>query len=287
MKKTLIMLLITMLMLVSGCQSKETTTKPDSKERIISLIPSNTEILYELGVYKEIVGVSTVDNYPEQVNDKEKFDGMKLDYESILKVKPTMVFAHQSMAKAQEKTLQKLKDKGIKVITVTDANSFEGLYESIEQIAKATGKETEGKIIIKDLKKQIKEIAIKYRKDVKGKKVFIEVSSNPDIYTGGNHTLMNELLKELGAVNIFSGIEGYQAVSTEAIVKKNPDIIISSSGIPEKNLIKEVKSRNGFSTVSAVKNNHIHRVNEDLVSRPGPRIAQGMEAIAKTIAHEK
>ncbi|WP_414048829.1 heme/hemin ABC transporter substrate-binding protein [Macrococcus animalis] len=287
MKKNLFMLFITIIMITTGCNSIENSQETKETQRIISLIPSNTEILYELGVYKEIIGVSTSDNYPQQVKDKEKFDGMKLDYESILRAKPTMIFAHESMEKAQEKTLKKLRSKGIKVVVVNDATSFEGLYESIEQIAVATGKQAEGKALIEDLKKQVKEIAIKYQKHVKDKRILIEVSSNPDIYTGGNHTLMNDLLKQLGAVNIFSGIEGYQAVSMEAIVKSNPDIILSTSEISNQDLMKEVKSRNGFSKVKAVKNNQIHAVNADLVSRPGPRIAQGMEEIAKVIAHEK
>ncbi|QRN50775.1 heme/hemin ABC transporter substrate-binding protein [Macrococcoides bohemicum] len=287
MKKTLFILLMTILFIVSGCNTTDKVQQSDSQERIISLIPSNTEILYDLGVYKEIIGVSTVDDYPKQVKDKEKFDGMKLDYEAILKAKPTIVFAHQSMEKAQEKTLQKLKSKGIKVVVVHDANSFDALYKSIEQIASVTHKEAEGKAMIKDIKRQIQETAIKYKKDVQGKKVFLEISSHPDIYTGGNHTLMNDLLKQLGAVNIFSGIEGYQAVSTEAIVKKNPDIIISTSGLSNKALIKEVKSRNGFKHVEAVKQNQIYAVDPDTVSRPGPRIAQGMETIAQAIANEK
>lgn len=287
MNKLLMTLCLALILMIAGCSSTTKTEETPSKERIISLMPSNTEILYDLGANNEIIGVSTEDDYPEQVNEKEKFDGMKLDYEALLKAKPTMIFAHESMEKAQEKTLKKLKDKGIKVIVVNDADSFDGLYESISQIAKATDKQAEGKVLIEDMKRQIKEIAISYKDRVKGKKVFLEISQNPDIYTGGNHTLMNDLLKQLGVINIFSGIEGYQAVSTEAIVKKNPDIIISTSGVPEKELDKLVKKRNGFSNVGAVKHNHIHAVDPDTVSRPGPRIAQGMETIAKAIAHEK
>ncbi|MGK0576136.1 heme/hemin ABC transporter substrate-binding protein [Macrococcus capreoli] len=285
--KRSILILFMLMMVIAGCGNKAVVKQDKSEERIISLIPSNTEILYALGLGKEIIGVSTVDDYPKQVEDKEKFDGMKLDYEALLKAKPTMVFAHESMEKAQEKTLQKLKDKGIKVIIVSDASSFDGLYQSIGQIAKATHKEQQGQTLIEDIKKQVKATTDKYKQTIAGKKVFIEVSSNPDIYTGGNHTLMNDLLNQLGAQNIFSGVEGYQAVSAEAIVKKNPDIIISTSEMPEKELIKVVKSRNGFSDVNAVKHNQIFAVDPDTVSRPGPRIAQGMEAIAKVILNEK
>ncbi|MGK0554744.1 ABC transporter substrate-binding protein [Macrococcus capreoli] len=285
--KRSILILFMLMMVIAGCGNKAVVKQDKSEERIISLIPSNTEILYALGLGKEIIGVSTVDDYPKQVEDKEKFDGMKLDYEALLKAKPTMVFAHESMEKAQEKTLQKLKDKGIKVIIVSDASSFDGLYQSIGQIAKATHKEQQGQTLIEDIKKQVKATTDKYKQTIAGKKVFIEVSSNPDIYTGGNHTLMNDLLNQLGAQNIFSGVEGYQVVSAEAIVKKNPDIIISTSEMPEKELIKVVKSRNGFSDVNAVKHNQIFAVDPDTVSRPGPRIAQGMEAIAKVILNEK
>ncbi|WP_414054744.1 ABC transporter substrate-binding protein [Macrococcus equi] len=285
MKKTLFVMMLILLVILSGCNAKKEHS--DSQQRIISLIPSNTEILYALGLDKEIIGVSTVDNYPKQVKDKEKFDGMKLDYEAVLKAKPTMVFAHESMEQAQEKTIKKLKSKRIKVIVVHDANSFDTLYQSITQVAHATHKEAKGKALISDMKQQVKEIAGKYKDVIHGKKVFLEMSSHPDIYTGGNHTLMNDLLKQLGAENIFSGIEGYQAVSAEAIVKKNPDIIISTSGSSQKELEKEVKARNGFNHVKAVTDNQVHAINPDTVSRPGPRIAQGMETIAKAVADEK
>ncbi|MCE4957768.1 ABC transporter substrate-binding protein [Macrococcoides caseolyticum] len=286
MKQRIFLFVLIFLLLLTGCNGNETSKKSESKTRIISLIPSNTEILYELGLYKEMIGVSTVDDYPKQVEEKEKFDGMKLDYEALLKAKPTMIFAHESMAKSQEKTLKKLRSKGIKVIVVNDADSFDALYESIRQIAQATNKEAQGDTLIKDMKRQIKETTLKYKHKVSGKKVFVEISSQPEIYTAGNHTLINDVLKQLGADNIFSGIEGYQAVSTEAIVKKNPDVIVSISGASNKDLKQEIKTRNGFNKVNAVNNNHIHAIDPNIVSRPGPRVAQGMEVLAKAIADE-
>lgn len=287
MYKSLALITSLVMLLFIGCQNAKPAKHNEQQERIISLIPSNTEILYQLGVSNQLVGVSTLDDYPKEIQHIEKFDGMKLDYEEILKAEPTIIFAHESMAKAQEKTLQKFKDKGIKVVIVNNAESLNGLYESIHQIAKTVHKQQEAKTLTRDIKRQIDEIAIKYKDKLHNKKVMIEVSSKPDIYTSGNNTLLNDLIEKLGCKNAFSGIEGYQAVNVEAIVQNNPDVILSTNATSNQEFQREVASRNGFRHISAVQQKQVFAVDANLVSRPGPRVAQGMELIAKAIANEK
>ena len=277
-----IITLLVMVFLLAACNQQSS----EPKERIISLMPSNTEILYALGVGKQIVGVSSVDDYPEDVKKIKKFDAMNINYEAILKAKPTMVFTHESMAIAQEKTMKKLAKKGIKVIVVSDTKSIDTIGKSINQIAKAVHKEEAGKDLTKKINQDVKTVVDKYKAKTKDKSVFIEVSSNPSIYTGGSDTLFDSMLTKLSAKNTFHDIKGWQSVNQEAIIKKNPDVLITTSGISTKAYQKEISKRPGFESIKAVQDNHVVAVNDDLISRPGPRIAKGLEQVAKAIAEK-
>lgn len=267
------------LFLLTGCtgQTNETT-----EERIISLMPSNTEILYALGMGDEMVGVSTVDDYPKAVEHVEKFDAMQLNYEALLKAKPTLIFAHESMT-SQEKLLKHLSDKGIKVVTVKDAQNFDEMYASIDQIGKAVHKEKEADQLEAKIKEDIKQVIDKYHKKLSGKKVLVEVSPAPEIYTGGKGTMFDDMIHQLGSVNVFHDINGWQPVNSEAIIKRNPDVIIATSDLSDEVYKASVEKRGGFSNLNAVKHGAVYTIDADAISRPGPRIAQGLKELAETI----
>lgn len=274
-----ILFLFMTLFLLTGCtgQTNETT-----EERIISLMPSNTEILYALGMGDEMVGVSTVDDYPKAVEHVEKFDAMQLNYEALLKAKPTLIFAHESMT-SQEKLLKRLSDKGIKVVTVKDAQNFEEIYACIDQIGKAVHKEKEANQLEAKIKEDIKQVIDKYHKKLSGKKVLVEVSPAPEIYTGGKGTMFDDMIHQLGSVNVFHDINGWQPVNSEAIIKRNPDVIIATSDLSDEAYKASVEKRGGFSNLNAVKHGAVYTIDADMISRPGPRIAQGLKELAETI----
>lgn len=280
--KRIITLLIALLVL-SGCNTQTNETK---QERIISLMPSNTEILYALGMKDEMIGVSTVDDFPISVKKLKQFDAMKLNYEALLKAKPTIIFAHESM-KSQEKVLKRLSEKGIKVVTVKDAQNFNEMYASIEQIGLAVKKEKEADKLEDKIKKEIDDVVNIYSKKLSGKKVMIEVSPTPDIYTGGKDTMFDEMILKLGSVNVFHDIKGWQPVNSEAIIKRNPDVIIATSDMTDKEYRESVGKRGGFSNVNAVKQGAVYTIEADYISRPGPRIAKGLKELAETIDEAK
>lgn len=268
------------IVIFTGCSQQPANEKTD--ERIISLMPSNTEILYKLGLGKHVVGVTTVDDYPAQVKKKEKFDSMNLNKEQLLKAEPTIIFAHESARPQQEKVLGYLQKKGIKVVYVKDAETLQQIDDSIMQIAQAASVEQKGQKLSDDINQSIQHIKKQYHH--LNKKVFIEVSSEPDIYTGGSGTLFDDMLTKLGAENAFHDVKGWQAVSKESIVKADPDVMISTSN-PTDDYRQLVKKRSGFSRVSAVQSRQVDGIDSDLISRPGPRIAEGFEALAKAIQH--
>lgn len=285
-------LLFAAIIVLSGCQSntdnEKNEAKQESKEkveykRIISLIPSNTEILYELGLGDKVVGVSTVDDYPKDVKDKKQFDAFKLDTEALMKAKPDLILAHESNKSTQEKDLKKLTDAGVKVVYIDDANSINEMYQTFKQVGKVTGKEKEANKLVDKVKNDIEKVKKDIPEDKQGKQVFMEISSQPDIYTSGKNTFYDDMLTSIKAKNVFHDEEGWIKTDKESILKRNPDVMITTSGQSEEEYKKLNNNRDGFDQVNAVKNDSVYALNADKISRPGPRLAEGLEELAAKI----
>ncbi|WP_408006351.1 ABC transporter substrate-binding protein [Pseudalkalibacillus sp. A8] len=258
----------------------------EQPERIVSLIPSNTEIAYELGLGEEIVGVSDFDNYPEDTADKEKIGGQELNIEKIISLKPDLVLAHASSAHNSTEGLQQLKDAGIPVLVVNEAQNFDQVYESIEMIGKAAGKQQEAGQIVSEMKEEIEAIKEKAQSISEKKSVFIEVSPAPDIYTPGKNTFMDEMLSIINAENAAGDLEGWAKIDQEAVVEKNPDVIITTYGYYTENAAEQVLSRDGWKDITAIKEKQVYDVHSDLVARSGPRLVEGVEEVAKAVYPE-
>ncbi|WP_210617072.1 ABC transporter substrate-binding protein [Mammaliicoccus lentus] len=285
-------LLFAAMIVLSGCQSntdnEKNKAKQESKEkveykRIISLIPSNTEILYELGLGDKIVGVSTVDDYPKDVKDKKQFDAFKLDTEALMKAKPDLILAHESNKSTQEKDLKKLTDAGVKVVYIDDANSIKEMYQTFKQVGKVTGKEKEANKLVDKVKNDIEKVKKDIPEDKQGKQVFMEISSQPDIYTSGKNTFYDDMLTSIKAKNVFHDEEGWIKTDKESILKRNPDVMITTSGQSKEEYKKLNNNRDGFGQVNAVKNDSVYALNADKISRPGPRLAEGLKELADKI----
>ncbi|OKO92571.1 ABC transporter substrate-binding protein [Geobacillus proteiniphilus] len=258
---------------------QDVTIKAEPK-KIVSLIPSNTEIAYALGLGEKIVGVSDFDNYPEDVKTKTKIGGMEFNVEKIISLKPDLVLAHASSAHNSRDGLKQLKDAGITVLVVNDAKSFDDVYASIELIGKATGTTDKAKQVINDMKEKLAQIQEKAKQIPADKQanVWIEVSPPPQLYTAGKGTFMDEMLQVISAKNVAGSLEGWPMVTEEKAVAYKPDVIITTYGGA-----KQVLARTAWKDVPAVKNKRVYDVNSDLVSRPGPRLAEGVEELAKAI----
>ncbi len=295
-KKLWILLSLVMLILVACGQNdqdrqedkqsnqSDSNSKEHSYKRIVSLMPSNTEILYELGLGKDVVGVSTVDDYPKDVKKgKEQFDTMNLNKEALLKVKPDLILAHESQKGTSKKVLDSLEKNGVKVVYVKDAQSLDQTYETFKQIGKVTGREHEANELVDETKHNVEKVIKSVPRHHRSQSVFMEVSSKPEIYTAGKHTFFDDMLAQLDAKNSFSNIEGWKPVDKESIIKKNPDILISTEGLSKSDYYKVIKKRDGFRQIKAVKNGRIETVDGDEISRPGPRIDEGVKQLRDAI----
>ena len=292
MKSKLWIVICALIVVLAACgqdanhsSNNKDTEKSDKKyHRIISLIPSNTEILYRLGIGEDIVGVSTVDDYPKDVKKgKEQFDAMNLNKEELIKAKPDLISAHESQKNSAGKVLKSLKDKGVKVVYVKDAQSIDETYDTFKSIGQLTDREKQAKELVDETKHNVEKIINSVPKHHKKQEVFMEVSSKPDIYTAGKDTFFNDMLEKLDAKNSFDDVKGWKSVSKESIIKRNPDILISTEGKSKSDYIEMIKKRGGFDKINAVKNTRIETVDGDEVSRPGPRIDEGLKDLRDDI----
>jgi iron complex transport system substrate-binding protein len=266
---------------------EEVTIKSEPK-KIVSLIPSNTEIAYELGLGEKIVGVSDFDNYPEDVKNKEKIGGLEFNVEKVISLQPDLVLAHSSNASSSKDGLQQLKDAGITVLVVHDAKTFEDVYKSIELIGKATGTTKKAEEIIENMKTKFADIQEKAKaiKEEEKVTVWVEVSPAPELYTAGKGTFIHDMLEMISAKNAAGDQEGWPMFTEEKAVALNPDVIVTTYGYYVQNAAEQVIARPAWKDVPAVKNKRVYDVHSDLVTRPGPRLVEGVEELAKVIYPE-
>jgi iron complex transport system substrate-binding protein len=254
-------------------------------EKIVSLIPSNTEIAFALGLGEQVVGVSDFDNYPEEAQAKEKIGGMEINIEKIISLQPNLVLAHASAMNGTE-GLQQLRDAGLTVLVINDAQKFEQIYDSIAMIGKATGENKKADELIKSMQDKLAEIKAKAAEIKEKKKVFVEVSPAPEVFTTGKNTFMDDMITLINAENIANDQEGWIKIDQEVMIERNPDVIITTYGFYTENAAEQVLSRQGWENVNAIKNKQVIDVDSDRVTRSGPRIVEGVEDLAKAVYPE-
>lgn len=252
-------------------------------EKIISLQPSNTEILFELGFGDKIVGATEYDLYPEEAKKIERVsDSVKTNNERIIELNPDVVFAYTI---GGEEQMEQLENAGIKVFVIKTATSIEDIYSDIKQIAEVMGVKEKGEEVVENIKSQLASIQEKTSQLKEKKKVYFEIAPAPDIWSIGSKTFQQEIIEIAGVENIYKDQEGWFAVTEEDIINKNPDAIVTTVNYTE-DPKQEILSRAGWNTITAVKNEDVHLLNGDILDRPGPRIAQAAEQIAKSIYPE-
>ncbi|XKE94120.1 ABC transporter substrate-binding protein [Metaplanococcus flavidus] len=258
----------------------------EEPQAIVSMIPSNTEIAYELGLGEKIVGVSDFDNYPEETADVEKIGGQEFNVEKIISLEPDLVLAHESGLGMGTEGLQQLTDAGLTVFVVDNAESFEEVYDTITVIGQATGSTEEANALVEEMEVQVEEISEQASNVEESKSVFVEVGSDPEIYTTGSGTFMHEMLELINAENVAGDQEGWVSMDPEAIVAADPDVIVTTEGGYIENAEEAIKSRSGFAEVTAVEEDAVYSIDSDAVTRSGPRLTEGLLELARSVYPE-
>ncbi|HHW38131.1 MAG TPA: ABC transporter substrate-binding protein [Bacillales bacterium] len=255
--------------------------------RIVSLMPSNTEIAFALGVGNEVVGVTDWDNYPEEVLEIEKVGGLDYNVEKVLALEPDLVLANASRM-SNEQGYQQLQSVGVPVVVVPNATSFDEVYDSISLIGKAIGADAKATEIISTMKEKLEKIKEQASaiSDEEKKMVWVEVQPEPDLYTTGKGTFMDDMLTLINAKNAAGDYKGWVKFTEEDALLLNPDVIVVTYGFYVDNPTEKVYSRPAWKDVPAVKNGQVFEVDADKTNRSGPRLVEGVEELASVIYPE-
>ncbi|MDX8359775.1 ABC transporter substrate-binding protein [Cytobacillus sp. IB215316] len=260
-------------------------TIEEEPQAIVSLIPSNTEIAFALGLGDKMVGVGDWADYPPEVADIARVGGTEFNVEKVISLNPDVVLAHASSAHSSTEGLQQLRDAGINVVVVNNATSFKAVYDSIKMIGVVTGTEENADKIISDMTEKLNLIKEKSAeiKEADQKVVWIEISQAPDLFTTGKGTFMHEMLEAIGAINAAGDQEGWPQFTEEDAVLLKPDVIVITYGYYVDNAVDQVLARDAWQEVPAVKNKLVFDINSNLVTRSGPRLIEGVEELAKAV----
>jgi len=253
---------------------------PEQPQRIISTAPSNTEIIFTLGLEGKLVGRSEFCNFPEKAKDIESIGKMSpLNLEKIISLNPDLILSYGGF---QLKDIPRIRELRLNVLVV-QSETLQEMIHGIKLIAQACGMPEKGEELSSQMQERINKVNYQVMASSKKKpKVF--VGSNFDtIYSPGKDTLFHELITLAGGENIVGHLQGWSKISPELVAEKEPDIIIVPSGImnPEEisKIKKDITNHPGWSNIPAIKNNQIFAVNEDLFYRAGPRLVDGLELL--------
>lgn len=284
------------MMIFVGCSSKPTTmqdregnefTVPAEVNTIISTAPSNTEVLIGLGLADKLVAVDKYSADIEGVSeDLPKIDFRNPDAEAIIALNPDIVIASGHNKAGDEDPFALIKEAGIPVAYIPSSYSIDGIYGDIEFIASLTDTEKEGKELVNSMKKEVE--AIKAIGDtIQDKKnVYFEIGAGSGLYTFGNETFLNEMIETIGATNIFGEENSWITVTPEAVIDGNPDVILANTpGTNESGLtaIEDIVSREGWDTITAVKNGDVYQIDKNSSSRASQNIIKALKEMAKAV----
>lgn len=252
-------------------------------KRIISLAPNITEILFALNLDSEIIGITDVCDFPEQVKEKYRIGrAIYPNVEEILSLKPDLILAVDGVTGSVG--IQELLRLGLPVVTLRP-RMINLLVEDIHLIGRLTNHEKEAKRLASGILRQVKEIEDKTR-DLEPVSVLYLIWHDP-MMTVGPDTFIGEIITRAGGRMIGKDLGlGYFRLGMEAVLLFNPEVIIIGDEIGAKNIEVQRQYWKRWSTIRAVRNNRIHFINADLVHRPGPRISEGMAVFAKLLHPE-
>ena len=241
-------------------------------ERIVSLAPSNTEILFSLGLGSKIVGVTTACDFPAEAKAIDKVGDYNINIEAVVAKRPDLVVA---VADLQMPVIQKLRELKLKVIAV-NPRTLEEVFHAIGVIGDASGAGDVARKIVDGLRARVAAVELKAATIPADSRprVFVEIWNDP-LMTAGAGTFVDDLVRRAGGRNIVGHIDGWPQISPETVISAHTDVIILTCFNRA-----EVMARREWRKVPAVEEGRVFEIHPDLIVRPGPRLVDGLEALA-------
>jgi iron complex transport system substrate-binding protein len=256
-------------------------------EKIISLAPSNTEILYALDAGSQLIGRDSFSNFPPEAENLTDIGGPSFgnNMELITNLQPDLILAAEINTQEQVAEFEKL---GLSVFYLNNPKDLSGLYTNLITVGKLTGREKEAAKLVESLKLREDAVNKKISLATTSPKVFYEVDGTDPAkpWTTGPGTFIDTMIKQAGGVNVGAGLPiQWAQISQEELILQNPEIILLGDH-KFGTTAEQVASRPGWKIIKALQDNRVLPFDDDLASRPGPRLIDGLEALAKAIHPE-
>ena len=254
---------------------------------IVSLSPSNTELLYAVGAGEQVVGRDAFSDYPEEVSSLPDIGGGYSEYnlELLISLDPDLVLAAEINT---AELVQSIEDLGIPVFYISNPIVLEDLYETIENVGILTGNKEKAQEVIEDAIARVTAVETAVAEVETIPTVFYELDASDPTkpYTPGPNTFYSTLISMAGGKNVGDALStSWAQISLEELLIQDPDIILlgdSLYGIS----VESVAEREGWSSLSAVVNGNVLPFDDNLLSRPGPRLIDGLEELARVLHPE-
>jgi iron complex transport system substrate-binding protein len=257
-------------------------------QRIVSLSPAITESLFALGASDQIVGRDTLSDFPEQAKSIIEVGGGfgELNIEAILSQAPDLVLVSALTPPEQSQALQ---DAGLTVFTMGNPKNFDGLYGDLITLAKLSGHETAADQLIAGLKQRVATVQAKLSQVNQRPLVFYEIdATDPNaVWTAGPGSIIDTLITMAGGKNLGATLaDEWVQISLEELISRDPDLILLGDAYWGGVTVESVGNRSGWQTLKAVQNAKVYPFDDNLISRPGPRLVDGLETLAQLLHPE-
>jgi len=246
-------------------------------QRIVSLAPSNTEILFALGLGDKVVGVTDWCDYPPEALEKEKVGSYDTpDIEKIVALNPDLVLVAYGTTMD---VINSLVGLGLTVFGIKSTD-LDDVLNDIRTVGEITGKKAEANALTSEMESRIEAVTSETSELEERPRVFYIVWHDP-LWTAGSETFIHELIEKAGGVNICQNLTGYTTISIEEVVARNPEVIITSEWSFE-----WAQNETLLQGTNASQSGRIYQGDDDLVQRSGPRLVEGLEWFAYFIHPE-
>lgn len=248
-------------------------------QRIVSLSPTYTEVVYALGKGAQLVGRTDYCDYPAQTKDVVSVGSMtKPSVEKIVELNPDLIL----VSFMEQEVVDQIEKSGAKVVQILTGNTIDGSYKNMEEIGCLLNANAQAKTLTETIQTDIAAVAAKVKDAAPVSIYYVAGFGKNGDYTAGGDTFLHELITLAGGDNIAKDVQGWN-FTTEKLAEKDPQYIVIGSMAK---LTEEFKTTEPYKNLTAVKENRVMEVDDNLVNREGPRLAQGVEAIARILHPE-
>jgi len=292
-----VLIIAAVILFAAGCKAEKSreivdragiTVKINAPiNRIVSTAPSNTEIIADLGMAHKLVAIDRHSANVEGIPAKMPLlDFFYPDAEVIVSLEPDIIIASgHNPTGSGEDPFRLLREMGIPVVYISMSKSIDDIYRDIAFIADLLQVQTKGEELINSMKAQIAEITQKTAHNENRKTVYFEISAAPDMMSFGRDSFINDMISVIGARNIFGNEDWLVTPSAEAIINRNPDVILTNVNYID-DPTGEIKSRPGFNHINAVINDRVYQIDTDSSVRPSSRIILALRQMSQAVYPE-